>query len=100
MKKKPFAISLSCRHCSSIGKRIIDEFKMQELLEHPIPYVELNWLGCAIATCRNFFHKLHALSRCPVCQRWSVKLVADYEMRKWHCLNPECGWEISLPRIP
>ncbi len=107
MKNRQFATSLSCRHCSAIGKRIFDgDFsseggsasggKKEDLLEYPSSYIVLMWIACATEKCRNFFSKLHSLSRCPVCHRWSVKLTMKNKVQNWICLNHECEWRISL----
>lgn len=99
MKKRQFATSLSCRHCNTVGKRIFDVFKKEGDIEDPKPYILLRWIGCASEKCRNLFTKPHSLSRCPVCQLWSVKLSGDGEMQEWTCLNPECHWSVSLFRL-
>ncbi|MBU6141573.1 hypothetical protein KGO95_00450 [Patescibacteria group bacterium] len=99
MRRRQFATSLSCRHCGIVGKRIFEQFKDREILDRLAAYIELEWIACATEKCRNFFTKMHALSRCPVCKLWSVKLTADHELQQWDCLNHECGWSIALPRI-
>ncbi|MDE2001688.1 MAG: hypothetical protein KGI60_03960 [Patescibacteria group bacterium] len=96
-QRRPFAISLGCRLCGEVGSRIFEKFKSEEALDHVPEYILLNWIGCGNEKCRNHFSKPHALGRCPVCQKWSIKLTHQGEMEIYRCLNNECGWELELP---
>lgn len=62
-----------------------------------LPYMILDWWGCANNKCRNWFNRWPNLSRCPVCHHWSVSFSIKLEDKHWRCLKKkDCGWTFSI----